>query len=244
MGTKLSKEGNLHIIGYNYNVASTSFYAKRILLNYLDKFKNKNRVICIQGVRDNSFSFENDETYYEKQFGLLTNSNLKLIEKKNLEFQYEKLVKVNSLIYGFQYMKFEFNDIYLNIFNIELVPNQKNIINCEYIRCKQMSKLINFIADKKEGINIILGTFYDYKSHYNNLINVSKVKNFITNTVSNKGETYIFFHYKEAIKNLNKLKTYMFNKYKINILEQNIGELKIENNLSFELVIKIKKQIN
>lgn len=243
MGIKSSKENVLHVIGFNYNIASTSFYAKRILLNYLDKFKNKNRIICIQGVRDESFSLEDDNTYYDKSLGLLTNSNLKLVEKKNEHFQYEKLIKINSLMYGFQYMKFEFDDIFLNVFNIELVPNQKNIINCEYIRCKQMSNLINFIAENNFGINIILGTFYDYKkSHYNNLIDVSQIKNFITNTNSNKGETYIFFHYKEAIKNLDNLKTYIFDNYKINITEQKIGDLEIENNLSFELVIKIKKK--
>ena len=93
MGNLASKSNNyndLHIITYNYNFAQESLFNNNILNNFINKFNDVNNIICIQGIRNNSFIYENKNKNKNINFiedlGLLIITNLEIMKSHNVVF--------------------------------------------------------------------------------------------------------------------------------------------------------------
>lgn len=228
------------LVAFNLNQINTSFYATRILSNFIKKFENKRYIICVQGLRNLEYN-KNKNDYLNSSFGLLTNSNLELVSEKVIPFHYERLLNFNSYNYGFQHLKFKLDNCNINVFNIELIKDSGNLYDFDLIRKKQIIHLINFITNLNSKVNIILGTFYDFKSKYENLVKLSSIEEIYKNLNDNSDETLIFLHLKNEFKDISFIKEYEVNGYKINIKESKTHNLEINDNLAFEIVIKIKK---
>ena len=234
------KDDKLYLVAFNLNQINTSFYSSRIVCNFIKKFQGKNYVICVQGLRDNSYkTCKNDN--FDKIHGLLTSSNLETCDVKIIPFHYDKLLNFNSNNYGFQHTKFKLNEFDLNIYNIELIKDNGNLYDFNKMREKQIIQLINYISNSDHKINIVLGTFYNFKNQYKNLVQLSSIKDIYTNVNNNKAETLIFLHLRNEFKNLSFLESYQVNNFKIQICDTKTHDLQLNNNLAFELVIKIKK---
>ena len=137
--------------------------------------------------------------------------------------------------------KFKLNDFDLNIYNIELIKDNGNLYDFNKIREKQVINLISYISNSNNKINIVLGTFYNFKNQYKNLVQLSSIKDIYTNINNSKAETLIFLHLKDEFIDFSFLKSYKINNYKIQICDTKTHDLQLNNNLAFELVIKIKK---
>lgn len=234
------KDDKIHLVAFNLNQINTSFYSSRIVCNFVNKFQGKNYIICVQGLRDKSYkTCKNDN--FEKNYGLLTSSNLENTNIKIVPFHYDKLLNFNSYNYGFQHTKFKLNEFDLNIYNIELIKDNGNLYDFNKIREKQIIQLINYISNSDNKINIVLGTFYNFKNQYKNLVQLSSIKDIYTNVNNNKAETLIFLHLRNEFKDLSFLESYQVNNFKVQICDTKTHDLQLNNNLAFELVIKIKK---
>ena len=173
--SKNKANDKISLVAFNMNQINTSFYATRILSNFIKKFENKRYIICVQGLRNLEYN-KNKNDYLNSSFGLLTNSNLELVSEKVIPFHYERLLNFNSYNYGFQHLKFKLDNCNINVFNIELIKDSGNLYDFDSIRKKQIIHLVNYITNLNSKVNIILGTFYDFKSQYQNLVQLSSIE--------------------------------------------------------------------
>ncbi len=188
----------------------------------------------------------------------LKNFDCKLLDVPalNVSINQSNNSKCNKIFWAkFYNSKFKETDynisIRMYIFNnqlIDFIARPSKDWNCHAKNADWQNKDLIYDVDnyfskyfKDNKINIVLGTFYNFKNQYKNLVQLSSIKDIYTNVNNNKAETLIFLHLKDEFINLSFLKSYKINNYNIQICDTKTHDLQLNNNLAFELVIKIKK---
>jgi len=237
---------DLHIITFNNNLSSYSSYNNNILYNFINNFKQKNCIICIQGLRyDITEIIENkdiDNYYYSKQLGLLIYSNLKLISNKIKIFDLKKYKILNQNKYGFQILNLDFCNINLAVYNLELIPDIISSIDFDQLRQDQVVELIQYICKNKNyKYNIVTGCFYEYKNiNFEELINIAQINNIITNLETGTQQSYIFLYSQKLANKISNLNKYLKDKLNIEVINHKIYNLQISEHCPFETILRIK----
>mgnify|MGYP006410871463 CR=1 FL=1 len=248
MGIAYSKSityNDLHIITYNYNYNSDSQYNKTILNNFINKYNDTDNIICIQGIRNNSFIYDDikKNKYFVEELGLLIITNLEIIKSQYIIFNSVNYEIFNKYKYGFQKIHLNYINTPFCIYNLELIPDEVNELSLNHIRETEIMELISFICNniKKDKIHIITGCFYDMKDDINELINISKINNIITNLKTCEQESYIFIYSNNLLNNLDNLNEYILNKFNIQIISHKIYNLEIGEHCPFETILRLKE---
>tara|TARA_B100001248_G_C27391690_1_gene462782 strand:- start:1690 stop:2433 length:744 start_codon:yes stop_codon:yes gene_type:complete len=237
--SKLKKYSNLHIVTYNYN-NNNSNLSNNVLLNFTNNFKNKDSIICIQDI-SHDIEIDKLNNFYSKNLKLLILTNLNILKKKSYIYDSNDYYLLNKNLYGFQHLNLCYNNIKLNIYNTEIIPDEIKQINFTNIRDKQVKELFEYICKSKDKIHLVIGTFFDYTNNLKELINISEINNLITNFNNNKQESYIFAYSKNIVNNIDNINDYLKNKYHMRIVNHKIYNLEIDEYYPFELVLKIEK---
>jgi hypothetical protein len=237
--SKIKKYSNLHIITYNYN-NNNSNLSNNVLLNFINSFVNKDVIICIQDINRN-FVNTKLNNFYSKNLKLLILTNLNILKKQDNIYDTNDYNLLNKNLYGFQHLKVCYNNIKLNIYNTEIIPDEIQQINFINIRDKQVKELFDHICKSNDKIHLIIGTFFDYSNNIKELLNISEINNLITNFNNNKQESYIFAYSKKIINNIDNINDYLKNKYHMRVVNHKIYNLDIDEYYPFELVLKIEK---
>lgn len=237
--SKIKKYSDLHIVTYNYN-NNNSNLSNNILLNFINNFVDKDVIICIQDINHN---IKNNKlnNFYSENLKLLILTNLDILKKVHYIYDSNDYNLLNKNLYGFQHLKLCYNNIKLNIYNTEIIPDQIKQIDFESIRDKQVKELFDYICLSKDKMHLIVGTFFDYKNNIKELINISEIKNLITNFNNIKQESYIFAYSKNIVNNIDNINDYLKNKYHMRVVNHKIYKLEIDEYCPFELVLKIEK---
>lgn len=237
--SKIKQYSDLHIITYNYN-NNNSNLSNNILLNFINNFIDKDVIICIQDINHN---IKNNKlnNFYSENLKLLILTNLSILKKVDHIYDSNDYNLLNKNLYGFQHLKLCYNNIKLNIYNTEIIPDQIKQIDFESIRDKQVKELFDYICLSKDRIHLIIGTFFDYQNNIKELINISEIKNLITNFNNVKQESYIFAYSKNIVNNIDNINDYLKNKYHMRVVNHKIYKLEIDEYCPFELVLKIEK---
>ena len=250
MGNLASKSNNyndLHIITYNYNFAQESLYNNNILNNFINKFNDVNNIICIQGIRNNSFIYENKNKNKNINFiedlGLLIITNLEIMKSHNVVFTSSNNKVLNNFNYGFQKLHINYLNIPFCIYNLELSPNSLDEISFNNIRESEILELISFIYNNmnEDKIHIITGCFYDAEINFDELLNLSKINNIITNLKTCEQESYIFIYSNKLLNNLENFNNYLLNKFNIQVISHKLYNLDIGEHCPFETILRINK---
>jgi len=243
--SKSTNYNDLHIITYNYNYSSESQYNKTILNNFINKYDNTDNIICIQGIRNNSFIYNKTDKnkYFVEELGLLIITNLEIERSQYIIFNNEHYKKLNNYKYGFQKLHLNYMNIKFCIYNLELLPDLIDELSLKDIRESEIVELISFICNniKKDKIHIITGCFYDIEDNFNELINISKINNIITNLKTCDQESYIFIYSHNLFNNLDNLNEYILNKFNIQIISHKIYNLEIGEHCPFETILRLKE---
>ncbi len=237
--SKIKKYSNLHIVTYNYN-NNNSNLSNNVLLNFINNFVNKDVIFCIQDI---NLDFKNTKLnyFYSENLKLLILTNLNILKKNDYIYDTNDYNLLNKNLYGFQHLKLCYNNIKLNIYNTEIIPDEIQQINFINIRDKQVKELFDYICKSDDKIHLIIGTFFDYTNNIKELLNISEINNLITNFNNNKQESYIFAYSKKIINNIDNINDYLKNKYHMRIVNHKIYNLEIDEYCPFELVLKIEK---
>ena len=237
--SKIKKYSNLHIVTYNYN-NNNSNLSNNVLLNFINNFVNKDVIFCIQDI---NFKLKNTKLnyFYSENLKLLILTNLNILKKNDYIYDTNDYNLLNKNLYGFQHIKLCYNNIKLNIYNTEIIPDEIQQINFINIRDKQVKELFDYICKSDDKIHLIIGTFFDYTNNIKELLNISEINNLITNFNNNKQESYIFAYSKKIINNIDNINDYLKNKYHMRIVNHKIYNLEIDEYCPFELVLKIEK---
>jgi len=237
--SKTKKYSDLHIITYNYN-NNNSNLSNNILINFINNFVNKDVIICIQDINHN-IKNEKLNSFYSKKLKLLILTNLITLKENDHIYDSNEYNLLDKNLYGFQHLKLCYNNIKLNIYNTEIIPDQIKQLDFETIRDKQVKELFDYICLSKDRIHLIIGTFFDYQNNIKELINISEIKNLITNFNNVKQESYIFAYSKNIVNNIDNINNYLKNKYHMRVVNHKIYKLEIDEYCPFELVLKIEK---
>lgn len=237
--SKIKKYSNLHIVTYNYN-NNNSNLSNNILLNFINNFENKDVIICLQDI---NYNINNNKlnNFYSENLKLLILTNLNIIQKNDHIYDSNDYHLLNKNLYGFQHLKLSYNNIFLNIYNTEIIPDQIQQINFNIIRDKQVKELFDYICKSRDRIHLLIGTFFDYKNQIRELINISEINNLITNFNNEKQESYIFAYSKNILSNIDNINDYLKNKFHMRVVNHKIYNLEIDEYCPFELVLKIEK---
>ena len=240
--TKNKKINDLHIITYNYNNSNLQ-YNKNILNNFINKYDDDDNIICVQGLRDIDLNLDNKKYFFVNELGLLIITNLEIVKTQYSVFNTIEYDNINSYKYGFQKLNLNYLNINFCIYNLELVPNSINEFDLNEIRENEMIELITFICNNinEDKIHIVTGCFYDMNKNFNELINISKITNIITNLKTCNQESYIFFYSSNLIKNIDNLNDYIFNKFNIEVISHKIYNLNIGVHCPFETILRLKE---
>jgi hypothetical protein len=237
--SKIKKYSNLHIVTYNYN-NNNSNLSNNVLLNFINNFVNKDVIFCIQDI---NLDLKNTKLnyFYSENLKLLILTNLNILKKNDYIYDTNDYNLLNKNLYGFQHLKLCYNNIKLNIYNTEIIPDEIQQINFINIRDKQVKELFDYICKSNDKIHLIIGTFFDYTNNIKELLNISEINNLITNFNNNKQESYIFAYSKKIVNNIDNINDYLKNKYHMRIVNHKIYNLEIDEYCPFELVLKIEK---
>jgi len=240
--TKNKKINDLHIITYNYNNSNLQ-YSKNILNNFINKYDDNDNIICIQGLRDIDLNLDNKKYFFVNELGLLIITNLEIVKTQYSVFNTIEYDNINSYKYGFQKLNLNYLNINFCIYNLELIPNSIDEFNLNEIRENEMIELITFICNNinEDKIHIVTGCFYDMTKNFDELINISKITNIITNLKTCNQESYIFFYSSNLIKNIDNLNDYIFNKFNIEVISHKIYNLNIGVHCPFETILRLKE---
>lgn len=249
MGIRYSKEPknnfvDLHIVTYNFASNINSQYNKNILNNFISKYSDSDNIICIQGVRDDDLiKTELIDTYFCKELGLLTITNLNVINSTFVTFSFENYSNLTNYKYGFQKLNLSYYNNNFCVYNLELIPDTIENLMLSEIREKEILELISYICNNLDNdkIHIVTGCFYDLNKEFKELINISKINNIITNLKTGNQESYIFIYNNNLIENLDNLNKYLIEKFNIRIISHNVYNLNIGEHCPFETVLRLVK---
>lgn len=249
MGIRYSKEPknifvDLHIVTYNFSSNINSQYNQNILNNFINKYSDSDNIICIQGVRNEDLIGTNlIDKYFCKELGLLTITNLKVINSTFVTFSIENYNSLTNYKYGFQKLNLSYFNNNFCIYNLELIPDTIENLILNDVREKEILELISYICNNLDNdkIHIVTGCFYDLNKEFKELINISKINNIITNLKTGKQESYIFIYNNNLIQNLDNLNKYLIEKFNIRIMSHNIYNLNIGEHCPFETVLRLVK---
>jgi len=237
-----SEKSNLHVVTFNAT-SNVSKYNNNIISNFVNNFSEKDIIITLQGIEDIEF-VEKYNYFYSKKLKLLILTNLKI----NLEYDYtynQMFHNINKNDYGFQMVESKFNNININIYNTELIPDISDEFNTKKIRQNQIYELLRYICENKRDkkFHLITGCFYD-SNNFKQMISLSNINNIITNLKSSEQNNYIFIYSESIANNLNKLNEYLEKSFNIKIIKQNIYNLGINEHCPFETILSIKNLKN
>lgn len=254
MGKNYSKMENsdIYIITYNCQIKYFSIYKSNRLLNYILNFKNNNFVLCLQGLYDKKTLtyIENNikdtniiKSHYDN--GLVVFLTYDVIYPEHMLFKNidKNIIKNNK---GFTSFNIGISNNLISIYNTELQEDIHDNLCLNKIRLKQISEILLFIAQKKKDkihlkLHIIIGALYMNHIKSSKLHDVMSLfdKNIITNIDTNIREDYIIF-FTEISYNIDELIIYMYNTYKIKIMNVIIREeMNFSKNLPCEIILKI-----
>lgn len=254
MGINYSRtdKDEIYIITYNCQIKYFSNYKSNRLLNYILNLKNNNFILCFQGLYD-----EKTLTYIEENIkniniikpkhdnGLVVLSTYDIKYPEYILFQKEKnnIIVTNK---GFISFNIEINNNLISIYNTELQNDIHDNICLNNIRLKQIGEILLFISKRKKErehikLHVIVGALYMNYIKSKNLHDVMTIfnDNIITNIDTNKRDDYIIFFTKINY-NINELINYMYDIYKIKIMNIIIrNEMNFVSNLPCEIILKI-----
>lgn len=242
--SKIKNTENLHIVTYNATASST-LYNNNIIINFINNFNEKNSILTLQGiVNDDIINDLNDiyNIYYSNKLNLLILTNLDIKYKKE-EYYNNTYHNLDSNIYGYQTIDIKFNDVEFSIYNTELIPDSVEEINNNPIREKQMYELISFICKNlNKKIHLVTGCFYD--NDIKELINLSNIKDIITNLKTGAQNNYIFIYSDKLINNLDELNEYLKKEFNLYVIRHKIYNLGINEHCPFETILAIENLKN
>ena len=235
---------DLHIITYNYNSNICSQYNKNILENFINRYTNCDNIICIQGIRDiDKFDFNSNHTYFTKDLGLVTITNLDVNKFNHVTFCNTNYDNLTNYKYGFQKLSLSYYKTKFCIYNLELIQDTISNLKLNNARENEITELIEYICKNLEDnkIHIITGCFYDMEKEFKELINISKINNIITNLKTGNQESYIFVYNSNLLTNLDNLNKYLITKFNMRVISHNIYNLDIGEHCPFETVLRLIK---
>lgn len=235
---------DLHIVTYNFGSNINSQYNKNILNNFINKYSESDNIICIQGVRDEDLiETKSNDLFFCKELGLLTITNLKVINSTFVTFSIENYNSLTNYKYGFQKLNLSYFNNNFCVYNLELIPDTIENLILNDVREKEIIELISYICNNLDNdkIHIVTGCFYDLNKGFKELINISKINNIITNLKTGNQESYIFIYNNNLIENFDNLNKYLIDKFNIRIVSHNVYNLNIGEHCPFETVLRLVK---
>ena len=201
---------NIILITYNTKIDYYSKYKCNKIINYLSNYKDKNSIICLQGLNDaksredimmkiSPYFKENNiipsSINEVKNNGHMIMTNLQINNIESKEFD------IDNNIFEYNRKMVLITDIkiltnLITVYNTELYEDiSNNVILGEY-RKKQITQLINIIKDKMKknkngGMHIVLGSFYTNKIDDEYLVDI--VTHYNSELKSNGGDYVLFF---------------------------------------------------
>mgnify|MGYP001472576849 CR=1 FL=1 len=238
--TKMIDHEKLHIVTFN-STSNISNYNKNIITNFVNDFINdKNVIITLQGVNEDLNVDVNFNKFYSKEFKLLILTNLSVINKIQ-NFYLNEYNDINTNKYGYQMIETSFNNININIYNTELIPDISIEFNTKEIRKNQIFELLKYICENKRNnkFHILTGCFYDNKK-FKEMISLINIDKIITNMKTYSQDNYIFIYSDNLLDNLDEINYYLKKKFNIQIIKHNIYNLGINEHCPFETILAIK----
>lgn len=229
-----NKDDNiLHLINYNANNLPNSIYSNNIIDNITNK--KQNIIFCFQGLRE-KYDKENKTLFISEDLGLGTYSNKNISFIKSNKFK-SNLYDLDNKNYGYQQSSLIFNNNRLYIYNVEFIPDINKNINTFDLREKQLEELLYEIYKNENKINLIFASINNYKNTFKKLINISNISNIMNLDSDN---SFIFIYSKKFLDDINKLNNFLYDEFKIEILEESIYSS--NEVFPFEVIIKLKKK--
>ena len=229
-----NKDDNiLHLINYNANNLPNSIYSNNIIDNITNK--KQNIIFSFQGLRE-KYDKENKTLFISEDLGLGTYSNKNISFIKSNKFK-SNLYDLDNKHYGYQQSSLIFNNNRLYIYNVEFIPDINKNLNTFDLREKQLEELLYEIYKNENKINLIFASINNYKNTFKKLINISNISNIMNLDSDN---SFIFIYSKKFLDDINKLNNFLYDEFKIEILEESIYSS--NEVFPFEVIIKLKKK--
>ena len=238
--TKVIEYDKLHIVTFN-STSNISSYNKNIITNFVNNFiSNGNVIITLQGINDDLKIDSKFNKFYSKEFKLLILTNLNVINKFQ-NFYLNEYYNINTNNFGYQMIETKFNEININIYNTELIPDISTEFNTNEIRKNQIYELLKYICENKRDkkFHILTGCFYDNKK-FKEMISLVNIDKIITNMKTNTQDNYIFIYSNDLICNLDDINKFLIKNFNLQIIKHNIYSLGINEHCPFETILAIK----